>query len=105
MATIALWSTEADYEHTNPVVDLAFFALGGILITVGVASQVRGGHVAGLQQAVLALLAFSVAGAWGGRVEPLGGARLVADAGMAVAGVVRWRRRARPRGGLAGVPG
>lgn len=71
--TIAMWATDPNYTHTNPVVDLAFLALGGILVTVGVASQVRGGHVAGLQQAVLALLAFSAAGWLGGRIEPFVG--------------------------------
>jgi predicted nucleotidyltransferase len=43
--TIALWATDPAYVETNPVVDLAFFALGGILVTAGVGSQVRGGHV------------------------------------------------------------
>ena len=71
--TIALWSTDPGYTHTNPVVDLAFFALGGILVTVGIASQVWGGHVAGLQQTVLALIAFSAAGFLGGRIEPFVG--------------------------------
>jgi hypothetical protein len=75
--TIVLWSTDPGYTHTNPVVDLAFFALGGILVTVGLASQVRGGHVAGLQQAVLALLAFSAAGWLGGRIEPFFGPLLL----------------------------
>ena len=45
--TIALWSTDPAYTQTNPVVDLAFFALGGILITVGLASQIRSRQVAG----------------------------------------------------------
>ena len=90
--TIALWATDADYALTNPVVDLAFFALGGILITVGIASQVRGGPVAGLQQAVLALLAFSVAGASGGRIEPFVGP-LVLLAAIAPLVVLHPRRR------------
>lgn len=90
--TIALWATDADYALTNPVVDLAFFALGGILITVGIASQVRGAHVAGLQQAVLALLAFSVAGAAGGRIEPFVGP-LVLLAAIAPLGALHPRRR------------
>jgi hypothetical protein len=68
--TLALRVANPLYVLTNPVVDLAFFALGGILITAGVASQIRGQRVAGLQGAVLALLALSLAGWWGGRIEP-----------------------------------
>jgi hypothetical protein len=44
------------YTHTNPVVDLAFLGLG-MMVAVGFASQVRTPSVAGLQQAVLALVA------------------------------------------------
>jgi hypothetical protein len=73
VVTIALWATDDGYLLTNPVVDMAFFALGGLMITVGVATQVRGARVVGLQQAVLALLAFSLAGAFGGRIEPFVG--------------------------------
>jgi hypothetical protein len=75
--TIGMWATDPAYTHTNPVVDLAFFALGGILITAGLASQVPGGHVAGLQQAILALLALSAAGWLGGRIEPFVGPLLL----------------------------
>jgi hypothetical protein len=71
--TLTLWATDLTYTQTNPVVDLSFFALGGVLITVGVASQLRTPSIAGLQQAVLALVALSVAGWLGGRVEPLVG--------------------------------
>ncbi|HSK90805.1 MAG TPA: hypothetical protein VK875_05795 [Euzebyales bacterium] len=68
--TLALWANDATYSETNPVVDLAFFALGGILVTAGLASQIRVPRVAGLQQAVVALVVLSVAGGLGGRVEP-----------------------------------
>jgi hypothetical protein len=51
-------------------VDLSFLALGGVLLTTGLASQIRTPSIAGLQQAVLALVALSVAGWLGGRVEP-----------------------------------
>jgi hypothetical protein len=68
--TLALWASDPTYTQTNPVVDLSFFALGGVLITTGFASQIRTPSLAGLQQAVVALLALSVAGWLGGRVEP-----------------------------------
>lgn len=77
--TVAVWLTDPGYAETTPVVDLGFFALGGIL-TIGLASQLRGplGHVAGLQQSILALLALAVAGYMGGRIEPfIGGAGLL----------------------------
>jgi hypothetical protein len=68
--TLILWATDPTYTQTNPVVDLSFFALGGVLISTGFASQIRTPSIAGLQQAVLALVALSVAGWLGGRVEP-----------------------------------
>lgn len=77
--TLTLWVTDPAYTETNPVVDLAFFALGGILVTTGLAAQVRTASVAGLQQAVLALAVLAAVGALGGRVEPfVGGAVLLA---------------------------
>ena len=75
--TIALWATDPAYTQTNPVVDVAFFALGGILIAVGFASQIRARRVAGLQQALVALLALAVAGLLAGRIEPFVGALLL----------------------------
>jgi hypothetical protein len=71
--TLILWGSEPTYAQTNPVVDLAFFALGGVLVTTGFASQIRTPSIAGLQQAVLALVALSVAGGLGGRIEPFVG--------------------------------
>jgi hypothetical protein len=71
--TLTLWATDPTYTQTNPVVDLAFLALGGILITTGFASQIRTPSIAGLQQTILALAALSVAGWLGGRIEPFVG--------------------------------
>jgi hypothetical protein len=73
--TVALWATDPDYVETNPVVDLAFFALGGVLVTGGFASQIsRRPQLAGLLQAVVALVALTAAGWVGDRMEPtLGG--------------------------------
>jgi hypothetical protein len=68
--TVLLWATDPTYTQTNPVVDLAFFAVGGILVTTGFASQIRRPGIAGLQQAILALVALSAAGWLGGRIEP-----------------------------------
>jgi hypothetical protein len=85
--TVTLWATDPTYTQTNPVVDLSFFAVGGILITVGFASQIgRTPRVAGLQQAILALAALAAAGWLGGRIEPFIGALvlLVAAAPLVV---------------------
>jgi hypothetical protein len=69
--TVALWASDPAYVATSPVVDLAFFALGGVLVTGGFASQIaRRPSVAGLQQAVLALTALTAAGGFGDRIEP-----------------------------------
>jgi peptidoglycan/LPS O-acetylase OafA/YrhL len=75
--TVALWATDSGYTQTNPVLDVAFFALGGILITVGFASQIRARQLAGLQQTLVALLALAAAGLLAGRIEPLVGAVLL----------------------------
>jgi hypothetical protein len=71
VVTLILWATDPTYTQTNPVVDLSFFALGGVMISAGLASQIRTPSIPGLQQAILALVALSVAGLLGGRVEPL----------------------------------
>jgi len=69
---------------TNPVTDLGFFALGAVIITTGFVVQLRAPEhkIAGIQQAVIGLLALGVAGLIGGRVEPLTGSliSLVASA-------------------------
>jgi hypothetical protein len=70
--TITLWATDPTYAQTNPVADLAFFALGA-MAAAGFASQIRGRQVAGLQQAILALVALAAAGWLGGRIEPFTG--------------------------------
>jgi hypothetical protein len=62
-------------------VDLSFLALGGVLLTTGFASQIRTPSIAGLQQAVLTLVALSVAGWLGGRVEPFIGPLVLLVAG------------------------
>ena len=73
--TIGLWLADPAYEETNPVVDLGFFALGTVLVAGGLASQLRAPerHLAGLQQALLGVLALAVAGLLGDRVEPFWG--------------------------------
>jgi hypothetical protein len=75
--TVVVWASDPSYSLTNPVVDLAFFALGGIIVTAGFASQIATPSVAGLQQALLGLLTLSVAGWLGGRIEPFLGALLL----------------------------
>lgn len=98
--TLAMWATDPTYTQTNPVVDLGFFTLGGILVTVGFASQIRARQVAGLQQAILALLALAVAGLLVGRIEPFLGALLllVAAAPLVVLHPVRRRLLAQGQG-------
>jgi hypothetical protein len=71
--TVTLWATDPGYTETDPVLDLAFFALGGILVTGGIASQIRRPRPAGVQQSLLALGALSLAGLLGGRIEPFVG--------------------------------
>jgi hypothetical protein len=85
--TLLLWASDPTYTQINPVVDLSFFALGGVLVTTGFASQLRRTpSIAGLQQALLALAALAVAGWLGGRVEPFLGSLvlLVAAAPLVV---------------------
>jgi hypothetical protein len=74
--SIVTWVTDPGYADTNPVVDLGFFALGAVLIGTGFFVQLRAPerNIAGVQQAVIALLALGVAGLIGGRIEPLTGA-------------------------------
>jgi hypothetical protein len=74
--TLGLWLAHRN-PATTPVTDLGFFALGAI-ITTGLIVQLRAPerHIAGLQQAVIGLIALGVAGLIGGRVEPLTGAGL-----------------------------
>lgn len=85
---LGTWLANPSYEETNPVVDLGFFALGGVIIGGGLVAQLRGPerHIAGLQQALLGLLALAVAGLLGNRVEPLwGGVILLGATAVAAA--------------------
>jgi len=72
--TIGMWVAHQD-ALTTPVSDLSFFALGAIIIGMGFAVQLRVPErkIAGVQQAVLGILALGVAGLIGNRVEPLVG--------------------------------
>lgn len=86
--TVGIWLADPGYEETNPVLDLGFFALGAVLIGTGLVVQLRAPerHVAGIQQATIGLLALSVAGLIGDRVEPLwGGLVLLLATGVAAA--------------------
>jgi hypothetical protein len=75
--TIGLWLANQNSD-TNPVADLGFFALGGIIVAGGLTTQIRAPEkrIAGLQQAVTGLLALGVAGLIGERAEPLVGSLL-----------------------------
>jgi hypothetical protein len=87
VVTIGTWLADPSRGETNPVVDLCFFALGGVLIGAGLVIQLRAPerHVAGLQQGVIGLLALAVAGLLGDRVEPLwGGVILLGATSIAV---------------------
>ncbi len=92
--TIGLWVARQNAD-TNPVLDLSFFALGGVLIATGLAVQLRAPerHIAGLQQAALGLLALGVAGLIGRRIEPLSGAVLFLAATALLAALHPARRR------------
>jgi hypothetical protein len=84
--TVTLWVTDPGYAETNPVLDLAFFALGGVLITGGIATQLHRPQVAGVQQSLLGLASLALAGLVGGRIEPLvGGVGLLAAVAVLVA--------------------
>jgi hypothetical protein len=107
-ATVTLWATEPGYTQTNPVVDLGFFALG-IMIAAGFASQIRGRHMAGLQQAILALLALAAGGLLGGRIEPFIGPLVLLAAAVPLMVLHPDRRQLLAAGGvhrtLAGLAG
>jgi hypothetical protein len=71
--TLAVWAADPASAETDPVVDAGFFALGAVIVGLGFASQLRSParNVAGLQQALIGLLALTAAGLLGDRVEPL----------------------------------
>jgi hypothetical protein len=75
--TIGMWLAHQN-ALTTPVSDLSFFALGAIITGMGFAVQLRTPErkIAGVQQAVLGLLALGVAGLIGNRIEPLVGSLL-----------------------------
>ncbi len=75
--TIGMWLAHQN-AFTTPVSDLSFFALGAIIIGMGFAVQLRVPErkIAGVQQAVLGILALLVAGLIGNRIEPFVGSLL-----------------------------
>ncbi len=75
--TVGLWFANAN-PVTTPVSDLSFFALGAIITGVGFVIQLRSPerHLAGVQQALIGLLALTLAGLIGAREEPLAGGLL-----------------------------
>ena len=79
--TIGIWLGDATYTDTNPVTDLGFLMLGGI-ITTGFGSQVRAStrHPAGALQALIGSVCLGVAGAAGQRIEPAVGGLVLAVA-------------------------
>ena len=89
LLTLGVWLADPSASETNPLLDLGFFALGGLLVGSGLASQlVRADlRVAGLQQALIGLAALAVAGLLGERVEPLLGG-LVLFVAVVVLGVL-----------------
>ena len=64
---------ETPFGVSTPVSELSHGALAGIIITVGLLVQLRSParRIAGVQQAVLGILAFLVTALIGGRQEPL----------------------------------
>ena len=79
--TIGLWVAHQN-ALTTPVSDLSFFALGAIIVGMGFVVQLRDPErkIAGVQQAVLGLLALLLAGLIGNRIEPLVGALIFLSA-------------------------
>jgi hypothetical protein len=80
--TIGRWLARENL-FTTPVIDLAFFALGAVIIGGGLSAQLRAPerHVAALQQALIGLATFALCGAVDARIEPfVGGLFLLAVA-------------------------
>lgn len=103
--TIGLWLAHQN-ALTTPVSDLSFFALGAIIVGIGFAVQLRAPErkIAGVQQAVLGLLALGVAGLIGNRVEPLVGALLFLVAAAILAALHPARRAFFKLGGGLSAP-
>ena len=106
--TLAVWALDPASAATNPVLDLSFFALGG-LMAAGFGSQVRRRTAGGVAQAVIAAAALTVAGIAGERIEPAVGGMAILGAAAALGllpprpgrGVIV--RRGHPTLGLASV--
>ncbi len=92
--TVGMWLAHQN-ALTTPVSDLSFFALGAIIVGMGFTVQLRVPErkIAGVQQAVLGLLALGVAGLIGNRVEPLVGS-LIFLLAAAILAVLHPARRA-----------
>ncbi len=103
--TIGLWLANQN-ALTTPVSDLSFFALGAIIVGIGFAVQLRAPErkIAGVQQAVLGLLALLVAGLIGNRVEPLVGSLLFLVAAAILAALHPARRTFFKLGGGLSAP-
>jgi hypothetical protein len=103
--TIGLWLANQN-ALTTPVSDLSFFALGAIIVGIGFAVQLRAPErkIAGVQQAVLGLLALGVAGLIGNRVEPLVGSLLFLVAAAILAALHPARRAFFKLGGGLSAP-
>ncbi len=93
MLTIGMWVAHQN-ALTTPVSDLSFFALGAIIIGMGFAVQLRAPErkLAGVQQAVLGILALAVAGLIGNRIEPLVGSLIFLGAAAILAALHPARR-------------
>lgn len=103
--TIGLWLANQN-ALTTPVSDLSFFALGAIIVGIGFAVQLRTPErkIAGVQQAVLGLLALGVAGLIGNRIEPLVGSLLFLVAAAILAALHPARRAFFKLGGGLSAP-
>lgn len=84
--TIGTWFLGQD-TMTNPVTDLGFFALGGAIVGVAFAVQLKASerHVSGVQQALIGLLALAAAGLIGARIEPMVGGLIFLMAAVVLA--------------------
>ncbi len=104
--TVGMWLADPGYDETNPVLDLGFFALGTVLAGTGFITQLRAPerHTAGLQQAVLGLLALTVAGLIGDRIEPLWGGLIFLLAALAAVALHPARGKLFERGARLSVP-
>jgi hypothetical protein len=84
--TIGTWFLGRD-TMTNPVTDLGFLALGGVIVGAGFAVQLKApeSNVSGMQQALIGLLALAFAGLIGARIEPMIGGLIFLMAAVVLA--------------------